>query len=113
MTEDEFQAQVIKFAKFHGWRVAHFRPLMDSKNRWRTAVQGDGVGFPDLILVKPGLLIVAELKVGKRKPTSAQYEWLEDFERAGIPAYTWRPSDWSEIEAVLSGTEVPATFLAL
>src|SRR5215813_9770420 len=32
---------------------------------WRTAVSGDGAGFPDLLLVRAERLVVAELKVGR------------------------------------------------
>lgn len=44
---------------------------------------------------------VAELKVGKNKPTSDQVCWLELFRSAGIRAEVWRPADWPEIEQAL------------
>jgi len=99
ITEAEFTAQVIAFARLHGWRVAHFRAARTAKG-WRTPVQGDGKGFPDLILVSK-CVIVAELKVGSNKPTAEQDAWLWAFTLAGVPAYIWRPSDWDEIELVL------------
>jgi len=49
-------------AQMLGWKVAHFRPMFDAKRkRWRTPASRDGVGFPDLVLVRDRV-IVAELK---------------------------------------------------
>jgi hypothetical protein len=101
LTESDWQRQVIDFARLHGWRVAHFRPGLNRRGEWQTAAQGDGAGFPDLVLVKPGHCIVAELKSDIGRVAVEQREWLQAFEAAGIPAYTWRPRDWAEVQAVL------------
>ena len=101
-TEAQFTRQVIALAQLHGWKAAHFRPALTKSGKWRTAVQGDGKGFPDLILVKDGhSVIAAELKVWKKPPTPDQTEWLVAFGRAGASAYIWRPVDWPEIERIL------------
>lgn len=104
MSEAEFTAQVIGFARLHGWRSAHFRPALTRSGRWTTAVQGDGKGFPDLVLVRgrPPELLFAELKVGRNKPTEEQAVWLAQLAATGVAAYLWCPEDWTEIEAVLS-----------
>ena len=102
MTESAWQTQVIAFARLHGWRVAHFRPAMNRRGEWQTAVQADGAGFPDLVLVKPGHCIVAELKRDGGRVSEEQRVWLQAFEAAGIPAYTWRPLDWDEVVSVLA-----------
>lgn len=77
---------------------------MVRNGEWVTAVQGDN-GFPDLVMVRESgepRLIVAELKVGKRKPTADQERWLAGFRRAGVEAYLWtHPQDWPEIERTL------------
>src|SRR5260370_40530780 len=99
LTEAAFTTQVIGFAKLHRWRVARSRPARTARG-WRTAVQGDGVGFPDLMLVRQRA-IVAELKVGLRKLTIEQTDWIGAFQRTGITAYVWRPADWPQIERVL------------
>lgn len=99
--EAAFQRQVMQLAKLKGWRCAHFRTSLTKAGNWVTAVAGEGKGFPDLILVRERV-IVAELKAGKNKPTPEQKQWLQAFERAGIPAYTWWPHEWDEIEQVLS-----------
>ncbi len=106
-SEAHFLKQVIAFAKLHGWLVAHFRPALTQKGRWLTAVQGDGKGFPDLILLRRGLMVVAELKRNEgAKPTEEQEVWLKDF-MAMPPEFVhvaiWRPCDWAEIEKVLGG----------
>lgn len=100
-TEAQFTRQVIQLAKACGWLTAHFRPALTAKG-WRTAVQGDGAGFPDLVLVHPthGLLFV-ELKVGKNQLSEAQEKWLAAFAKAEIGVRVWYPEDWEEIEVVL------------
>ena len=104
ITEAEFMRQVIRLAQLLGWKVAHFRPARTNKG-WRTPVQGDGAGFPDLILGRgPGhaiRLIAAELKVGNNKPTPQQYAWLGHFEAQGVPSYVWTPDCWGDIRAIL------------
>jgi len=64
--------------------------------------KADGKGFPDLVLVKPPRLVIAEVKRQKTNPNEYQREWLNDF--AGVPCvevYTWKPSDWDDIVSVL------------
>lgn len=106
VTEKEFTKTVIAYAKLRGWRVAHFRPAlvraMGHKPKYITPVQGDGKGFPDLILLRDDEAIVAELKVGKGKTTPEQDVWLDAFEAASIIAYIWTPDDWGQIERALS-----------
>jgi non-ribosomal peptide synthetase component F len=105
VTEAEFTRAVIQYAQLQGWLAAHFLPAMNRRGQWRTAVQGDGKGFPDLLLVSQRLrmhpVVAAELKVGRRKPTADQERWLRSFRNAGVPAYVWTPADWSQIEEAL------------
>ena len=102
-TEAGFTMAVIALAKLHGWRTAHFRPARTKDGGWRTAVSGDGAGFPDLILVRGTRIIAAELKVGKGKLTQAQSDWLSDLGRVpGMTTCVWRPADWCEIVEWLS-----------
>jgi hypothetical protein len=113
LKETEWQRQVIQFARLHGWRVAHFRSVCvarkDGSTHWQTPVEADGEGFPDLLLCKAGKIIVAELKRDDGRVSAEQFEWLQTFELAGVAAYTWRPRDWSEVQAVLSGQTMPVT----
>lgn len=99
-TEAEFLAQVLDLAHVLGYRVAHFRPALTGRG-WRTPVQGDGAGFPDLILVGRGRVIAAELKRETAKATDEQLAWLTAFTEAGIATYVWRPRDLEQIAEVL------------
>ena len=108
MNEAEFTRQVLQLAALCGWRTIHLRPALTRHDRWVTPVQGDGVGFPDIFAIHPGrgVVLAAELKIGRRKPTPAQTAWLDAMRAAGIAAYCWVPADWKYIEAVLKGENV-------
>jgi hypothetical protein len=86
ISEGEFQAKVIEFAKAHGWLHYH---TYDSRK--------SVAGFPDLVLVR-GEVIWAELKDEKRKVSDEQKEWLEALRVAGQKAYVWRPRDWQNVK---------------
>jgi hypothetical protein len=103
LSEKEFTTLVIDFAHKHGWRVAHFRPAMTKGGRWVTAVQGDGKGFPDLVLVRGHVLLFAELKVGRNKCTDEQEDWLMAIGQTNSGALVWHPEWWPEIERILRG----------
>lgn len=99
ITEDQFKKQVIDLAHLRGWRVAHFRPARVTRNgreTWRTPVEGDGAGFPDLVLARDGDVIFAELKVGKNTLSDEQSKWLN-----ATDGYCWRPENWPQIEELL------------
>lgn len=98
--EARFTRDVLKYAKTQGWRSLHIRTAR-TKDSWRTAVEGDGAGFPDVLLIRDERLVVAELKCGKNKVNDKQRAWLQSFERAGVPAYWWYPADWGEIITTL------------
>jgi hypothetical protein len=91
ISEKEFMAMVIKRAKLGRWFVYHTH---DSRR--------SVAGFPDLVLLRPPQIVVAELKVGKNRVTPEQNLWLNLFEEAGVPAYVWRETDWNEIDEVLA-----------
>ncbi len=101
--EAAFQRTVIEMAQVYGWKVAHFRPARTKDGGWITPVAADGKGFPDLFCVRRSTRqrFAAELKVPPNTVTTEQDEWLTALEACGIPAYTWTPLDWEEIERVL------------
>jgi hypothetical protein len=109
VTEAAFTRQVIDLARLHGWSTAHFRTVCVQRRNgevyYETPVQGDGKGFPDLLLIhrRRRLALVAELKVPPNTVTPEQRAWLQNFEAAGVPAYVFRPEDWDEIVATLRG----------
>ena len=82
---------VIQAAEILGWRYYHTHNSKRSPS-----------GFPDLVLVRRGRIIFAELKVGSNVPTPAQQEWIEDLDECeGVDVYVWTPDDWPEIKRAL------------
>lgn len=93
ISEKAFMARVVECAKSHGWRVYH------THNSRRSAK-----GFPDLVLVRRGVCVFAELKRSRAEsPTAEQAAWLADLAACGLPAHLWTPEAWNEIEATLKG----------
>jgi len=89
MSEKEFQAEVERIARSHGWRVYHTRDSRKSAH-----------GFPDIVALRGSREVIAELKVGGNRPDAAQESWLEAYRDAGREVFVWRPSDLPEIERV-------------
>ena len=105
--EAAFTTQVIQLAQLHGWRVHHQRPGRTATG-WRSSIQGHP-GLPDLIMIRNGALIVAELKMPKGKLTREQSVWLEAFKEVKcgpgdgyLMVTVWTPDDWPEIERILA-----------
>lgn len=96
-SEKEFQAAVIALAKRHGWMAYHTH---DSRR--------SAAGFPDLVLLRGDVGIVAELKrSAKERPTADQQTWLEAWEAVRrIEVRLWTPDLWTEIEAMITGRSV-------
>ena len=94
-SEGDFQKTIIEVAEIHHWNIYHVAKV---KGKLRSK---SSIGFPDLVLVRGGRLIFAELKVGKNNPTDDQMRWLTELRRAHHYVYLWRPCDWREIEEVL------------
>ena len=90
-SEKFFMRKVISFAEDHRWRYFH---VYDSRRCPE--------GFPDLILLRPGRIVLVELKSQKGKATVAQQDWLEAWRAAGAETYVWRPTDMAEIERILA-----------
>ena len=99
MTEKQFQGQVVTLAKYCGWMAYH---TLDSR--------GSTAGFPDLVLLRPPLLLLAELKSEKGRIRPEQKVWATALKIiAGLPGspvryYLWRPSDLDEISRILDKT---------
>lgn len=103
MSERQLQTAVIELAQFLAWRVAHFRPAQTSKG-WRTPVEADGAGFPDLVCVRGERLIFVELKSAKGTLRPDQEHWVRALRgAAGVEMFVWTPNRWLDgtIEQVL------------
>ena len=86
--EKDFMDQLLDAAVPAGWMAYH---TYDSRR--------STAGFPDLVLVKPPVVIFAELKTEKGTPSTAQDEWLEKLGLCTeLSVHLWRPSNWDEIE---------------
>jgi hypothetical protein len=105
LSEDAFLRQVIALARLRGWLVAHFRPVRvqrrDGTCYHETPVQADGAGWPDLVLVRQGRVLFAELKRQAGRVEPRQRAWLDALAAAGLSVAVWRPSDWAAIETAL------------
>lgn len=102
MTEAQLQSAVIELAHILGWKVAHFRPALTARG-WRTPVQADGAGFPDLVMVRglraDGRLLFVELKSDTGRISSEQDAWMTallaaTFDTVHVNLYVWRPKQW-------------------
>lgn len=90
ITEKQFMGQVVQLAKLFGWLVYHTH---DSRRSI--------AGFPDLILLRGGRMLVIELKVGKNRATAEQVAWLREFSKTGAFVAVWTPEHWGEIQGTL------------
>lgn len=135
MTEAAWRNTVLELASTLGWRsycVENSTRLIQTRSRGTIRVRNvnlQGVGFPDLVLVRArdARLIFAELKRGKRERrggqgggtyelTAEQETWLADlrsirqervYAREGtdplpdIGVHVWRPEDLEAITRIL------------
>jgi hypothetical protein len=91
MTEADWQAQVGEIADLGGWWRYH---TYDSRR--------SAPGWPDLALVRPPFLILAELKNDKRQPTEEQRNCLDMLGQCEyVEAHLWRPKDFDRVWARL------------
>ena len=85
MTEKDFQNTVLELARIHGWLCYHTH---DSRRSAR--------GFPDLVLAKGGVVLMAECKTDTGKLTNDQIAWL-----LATHGVIWRPKHWYVVEKSL------------
>ncbi len=91
VTEAQFQRQVLDLARIFGWTAYH--PML---SKWSER------GWPDLALVRPPRIVLAELKRENGKTTVHQDRWLELLRACpGVETFLWRPSDFDAIATVL------------
>jgi len=100
ISEKDFLKTIIDYAHLRGWAVAHFRTSMTQSGRWATAVQADGAGFVDLVLVRDRV-VWAEVKREKGMLSPDQEDWRERLLSAKQEYYCWKPSDWGSIVEIL------------
>jgi len=90
-SEKHFQARVIRLAELCRWVVWH---TLDST--------GTRAGQPDLFLVRPPRVVLAELKSEHGRLRREQSQAVALLEQCpGVETKVWRPRDWQEIVEVL------------
>jgi hypothetical protein len=96
ISEKHWQNDVIEIAQLFGWRCYH---TYDSRR--------SHPGFPDLILVRPPVLIAAELKTERGRVTPIQQAWLDDLDDCTeIRTHVWRPADRDQVLTELCPTHI-------
>lgn len=91
MSEDDLLTAVLDMARLFGLHVAHFRPAKTERG-WRTPVQADGKGYPDLTIVGGGVLF-RELKSDRGQLSAEQVTWSARLKSAGADFAVWHPTD--------------------
>lgn len=96
ISERAFQQLVLDLAHLTGFSSYHTH---DSRR--------SNPGWPDLALWHPrrGTFVLAELKTERGRVTAAQQDTLNALAACGVDAYLWRPSDWPQIQALLTKGE--------
>lgn len=105
MTEAELQDGIATAAQYAGWKVMHVRPAR-TESGWRTAVQYDGKGWPDLFLAHPDRGVMAiECKSRRGRLTLEQSDWLDTLAAAGVPVVVASPGNYDETITTITGAE--------
>lgn len=92
ISEKQLTASVIELCGYHPRiRVAHFRPAQLENGRWVTPVQGDGAGFPDLVIAGPGGVLWRELKTESGRLSTEQRDWISVLDAGDQDIGLWRP----------------------
>ncbi len=91
LSERDFQRHVLDLAAMFRWSVYH--PAL---SKWSER------GWPDLAMVRPPRLILAELKRENGGTSPHQDRWLAMLGACpGFETYLWRPSDLERIVEIL------------
>jgi len=94
MREKEFLAQVRRLAQALGWISYHTHNSRKSEP-----------GFPDLVLVRRGRIVFAELKIPPKDLTAAQLVWISELGDCSgggdVSVHVWTPDDLDTIAEVL------------
>ena len=94
VSEAAFQQLVTDLATVCGWYWWH-----DEDSRRNQA------GLPDLLLLRGTRLIWRELKTQQGRLRPAQVAFGERLTAAGQDWRVWRPGDWADVVATLTGEE--------
>ena len=103
--EETLLSHVLHLARFGGWCAIHCRysqGVLQGAHTPRQGTHDDASGWPDLVLVKPGVgILYRELKREKGRLDPNQKRWGETLRAAGGNWDVWRPSDEHRIRSEL------------
>lgn len=100
-SEAEFQGRIIVLARSLGWDWLHIHTTGTGSNKPARGSLGDG--WPDLVLLRSGRRVAAEVKRQRGAPPSKdQLRVLATLADAGFEVFVWRPSQWNEILETLA-----------
>jgi hypothetical protein len=102
--ERDWQNLVIQLATARGWK--HYHPPDNKPVNGR--IQKVVAGFPDLVLIKNGRMVFAELKREKGVLSPEQASWIVEIKACGIECYVWRPSQVALVIDILNGKKITA-----
>lgn len=105
--EAAFTDATIGLFTMAGWRVHH--------DRMKQNVQGHA-GFYDIVAVRRGRVVFAELKMGDKQPEPEQQLWLDaalqplsdNMVPWPVVVACWYPHDWDRIVAIATGKAIKA-----
>jgi hypothetical protein len=93
VNERQFQASIVEAAGYAGWSCY-----------WTWNSQHSPAGWPDLVLLKDGRILIYECKTAQGRIRPEQLACLALLQAAGIPARIVRPADIDEVLAELQSS---------
>jgi hypothetical protein len=103
--EKDFQRDVIKELQDAGYLVCEFRKARikkDGKDVYRTPFGADGVGFYDIVAIKPPVVLFLENKTDTGKASPEQMRWLmAGGQCSEVKTFVATPSGWPAIKKQL------------
>lgn len=111
VSEADWHNVVVEAAERLGWRVfwlpdwMYRTGIQQARKNPRRGYRWPKPGFPDLVLCKPPVLLLVELKAQAGTVRPEQRAWLADLRACGLDVRVWRPNDWDAVLATLRGED--------
>ena len=107
MSGKALQKSIIDLAHLYNWKCAHFQSVLatrkDGSASWRTPVQADGKGFPDVFMVRDRRALAVEVKGDGDTVKPEQAAWHYAIGKTAVEMYVWTPESWRNgaVESIL------------
>lgn len=92
LSEDDLLINVLDLCQLLHLHTAHFRAAR-TETGWRTPVQGDGKGWPDLVITGQWVMY-REVKGATGRMSPEQRLWASWLRDANADVGEWWPDDW-------------------